>query len=107
MEPEIFMGKAILVLGMHRSGTSVVSGAMVRLGAAAPRTLMPATHDNMRGYWESTRIVYFNEELLASAGSTWDDWRAIDARWYLSSVAGDFRARAIQTSSGEYRLQLD
>jgi hypothetical protein len=102
MEPEIFMGKAILVLGMHRSGTSALSGAMVQLGAVAPRTLMPATRDNMRGYWESARIADFNDELLACAGSTWDDWRAIDARWYSSSVAGDFRARAKPLLEAEF-----
>jgi len=75
---------------------------MVQLGAVAPRTLMPATRDNMRGYWESTRISDFNDELLATAGSTWDDWRAIDPRWYSSSVACDLRARAKTLLEAEF-----
>lgn len=48
------MRKVILVLGMHRGGTSAMTGVMARLGAEPPLTLMAAAPDNERGYWEST-----------------------------------------------------
>ncbi|MEJ0095230.1 MAG: hypothetical protein WDN46_18045 [Methylocella sp.] len=88
------MRKAILVLGMHRSGTSAVAGVMAQLGIAAPLTLMPATSDNERGYWESLRLAALHDELLASAGGKWDDWRAFDREWHSSASADHFKARA-------------
>ena len=42
---------AVVVLGMHRSGTSSVAGALVRLGGMAPLHLMPPQLDNERGFW--------------------------------------------------------
>ena len=49
---------AVLVLGMHRSGTSSVAGALIRLGGAAPLTLMPPHEtQNPRGFWESLVFV--------------------------------------------------
>jgi hypothetical protein len=44
---------AALVLGIHRSGTSSVAGALVRLGGNAPLHLMPPQPENERGFWES------------------------------------------------------
>lgn len=68
---------ALIVLGMHRSGTSSVAGALVLAGGAAPRRLMPAAIDNPRGFWESTAIAEFNDQLLGAESSTWHDWRAV------------------------------
>ena len=42
--------KALLVLGMHRSGTSALTGLLVQLGATAPRTLIRATRTIRTGY---------------------------------------------------------
>jgi hypothetical protein len=70
--------KALLVLGMHRSGTSSMAGAMVRLGAAAPLNLMPPADDNPTGFWESTVLATLNDQMLAAGGSRWDDWRQFD-----------------------------
>ena len=70
---------AYVVLGMHRSGTSSVAGTLALLGAAAPRTLMGPAQDNPKGFWESQVVTAFNDRLLATAGSAWDDWRALDA----------------------------
>src|SRR5271166_89873 len=67
---------AVLVLGMHRSGTSSVAGSLVRLGGAAPLHLMaPATDNNERGFWESDVVTALNDELLATSESNWADWR--------------------------------
>lgn len=64
---------AYVVLGMHRSGTSSVAGALSHLGAAPPASLMPPKADNPSGFWESERISDFNEEILNSIGTTWLD----------------------------------
>lgn len=69
---------ALVVLGMHRSGTSAMAGCLARLGAGRPRTEIAPTVNNPRGYFESEPIMAFNDRLLALAGSAWHDWRGPD-----------------------------
>jgi len=63
----------ILVAGMHRTGSSALSGVLNRLGAAAPGELLPPSEDNRKGYFENKRIRAFHDWLLAELGSRWDD----------------------------------
>src|SRR5271168_1288187 len=62
----------IIVLGMHRGGTSAVSGAAVRLGVAPPLTPVPAANDNAGGFYESLPVVYANYRILLAAGCAWN-----------------------------------
>ncbi len=64
----------ILVLGMHRSGTSVATRIISLLGADLPQGLVPPADNNPTGYWESRDLLTLNDRLLASGGSRWDDW---------------------------------
>ena len=93
---------AVLVLGTHRSGTSSLSGTLARLGCAAPATLMGANEFNERGYYESERIVAFDDAILASAGSAWDDWRAFNPSWRDSPVAPGFLDKGRALLAEEY-----
>jgi hypothetical protein len=96
------MRNVILVLGMHRSGTSAAAGFMVKLGGAQPKTLLPADDGNERGYFESQALMTFHDELLASAGSSWSDWRQFNPAWYQSPTATTFRKRAKQLFKEEF-----
>ena len=92
----------VLVLGMHRSGTSAVAGALTKLGGGLPKHLMPATPGNVRGYFESVALMGFHEELLESAGSEWSDWRLFNPQWGQSPVAAEFRRRAKELFAEEF-----
>ena len=72
--------KAILVLGMHRSGTSVQSGIFNILGAYQGDHLIPANADNAKGFYENIQINRLNNYILSTElnGLTWDTVRAID-----------------------------
>lgn len=70
------MKTALVVLGMHRSGTSSVAGALTLLGATAPKTLMAPAADNPKGFWESDVVMALNDALLSERGLIWSDWRA-------------------------------
>jgi hypothetical protein len=59
------------VLGMHRSGTSALTGMLAQAGLHAPRDLMPATPRNPQGYWESLGVVESNDRMLQQLGRTW------------------------------------
>ena len=69
---------AILVLGMHRSGTSALTWMLGRLGAALPGDAIAASGDNARGYWESQALVKADDQLLRVARSSWFDPRPLD-----------------------------
>jgi hypothetical protein len=88
------MAKVLIVLGMHRSGTSAIAGALSKLGGGAPKNLLDANEGNERGFFESAPMMGFHDELLASAGSHWADWRAFDPAWYGSAPFDDYKNRA-------------
>jgi len=68
----------LLVLGMHRSGTSALTRVLNIAGAALPATLMGATTYNMTGHWESDVLFQYHETMLAEMGSVWDDWQVLN-----------------------------
>src|SRR6185437_6508044 len=64
--------RAVVILGMHRSGTSAVAGAAVRLGAAGPRRPLDASDDNPSGFYESEQVVAQNHKMMKQAGCAWN-----------------------------------
>ncbi|MGP1274826.1 MAG: hypothetical protein ACQRW7_05355 [Caulobacterales bacterium] len=92
----------VLVLGMHRSGTSAFTRVLNLLGCQVPASLMAANANNPTGYWESVRIFQLNTRLLASAGSAWDDWLEFPESWYRSPPAKSFLGEAQELLSEEF-----
>jgi hypothetical protein len=68
LEPPV---SGVLVLGMHRSGTSVATRLVNLVGPSTSIDLLGPTTWNPRGIWESRSLIGFNDELLASTGHTW------------------------------------
>jgi tetratricopeptide (TPR) repeat protein len=93
---------AIVIAGMHRSGTSAVAGALVAMGCSPPRTLMPATEQHPNRTWESSRLVELNDRILESAGSIWCDWRPLNPDWFETPVADAFRVEAQSAIEDEF-----
>jgi hypothetical protein len=60
----------ICVLGMHRSGTSCLTGIMQNFGVQLGDVFTENLH-NQRGNRENSRIVNLNEELLSANDATW------------------------------------
>jgi hypothetical protein len=92
----------VVVLGMHRSGTSSAAGTLVRLGAAAPQHLIAPDAGNERGFWESRVIVDLNDAILAAGGSDWRDWRQFNPERIDGVEAHAFRARAKAALAEEF-----
>lgn len=82
--------RALLILGMHRSGTSALSGVLQRLGLPVPRTPLPADHGNPTGYAESAALAAFHDRLLQAVGSRWDAWVGLEPGWVHSPNAIHF-----------------
>lgn len=69
------MKTCIIVLGMHRSGTSALTGTLEKIGIMLPQDLLPAYEDNPKGFFEGQKVIELNERLLAANGSNYDDTR--------------------------------
>ena len=85
---------ALVVAGMHRSGTGAVARVLSILGCDVPRTLSAADSQDECGHWAAQSVIDLNDAILASAGSAWDDWQAFDPAWYDAPAAAEFRRRA-------------
>ncbi len=72
----------VLVLGMHRSGTSALAGVFSMLGFNAGDDLLPAVaDDNPKGYFEHAQVVRVHDQLLSAFGMHWQDGRALPEGW--------------------------
>jgi hypothetical protein len=92
----------IVVLGMHRSGTSSLAGALVRLGGAAPTHLMDPAPGNARGFYESPVIMALNDDVLSAADSHWADLRRLSRSRIDAPTEKALRARALSALAAEY-----
>lgn len=62
----------VIVLGMHRSGTSMLSGLLVHgIGYKVGGPLIGAAFDNAKGFFERIDVVLQNDEFLQSQGAWW------------------------------------
>lgn len=93
---------ALIVLGMHRSGTSALAGVLGHLGVSLPQDLMAPTDMNAKGFFESNSITGLNERLLASAGFTWWDPRCFPDEWFETDEAAELMEEAVKTLHDEF-----
>lgn len=93
---------AVLVLGMHRSGTSMLGGILDRLECRGPKSMLPASEWNPKGYFESSEVVKLNDAILGSLGLRWDDWQAVDQGWQDAPRFVEFRKRISEVIAEEY-----
>ncbi|MCX5792998.1 MAG: hypothetical protein NTY45_12405 [Elusimicrobia bacterium] len=64
--------RLIVVLGMHRGGTSALTRGLKVLGVELGDNLMPPfAGENETGYWEDLDIYALNVEMLGVIGSDW------------------------------------
>jgi hypothetical protein len=95
--------RALVVVGMHRSGTSATAGVLNLLGASLPKAVMPAVLGaNDVGFFEPSRIVEIHDELLAAAGSFWHDTSPVPDAWFRSPPARAFGRTLKATYLEEY-----
>src|ERR1700731_2068994 len=80
----------ILVLGMHRSGTSALAGALGAMGGQLPKRAAGPRIDNPNGFFEPIEIILTHDRLLAAAGTSWSDFDAIPSEWFGSQEAERF-----------------
>lgn len=104
MAEEVGTATVICTIGMHRSGTSVVSRLLNLLGVhlGADEAMMRAADDNPKGFWEHHPLVMINEEILARFGGGWDAPPAFPPVWPQHHDLDDLRTRARTILADEF-----
>jgi GT2 family glycosyltransferase len=88
--------RIILVLGMHRSGTSAVTRGLEVLGVNLGDRLMPALPGvNEKGFYEDLDVFNLNVALLKELGHDWHTLKPIGRQELLGQVAERFYVPAI------------
>ena len=72
----------LMILGMHRSGTSVATRMFNFLGADPGGDMLESGEDNPQGFWEPREIVHLHDELLEYLGYSWNDSRPLQYKWW-------------------------
>jgi hypothetical protein len=93
----------LLVLGMHRSGTSAMTRLLSMAGAKLPATLLGAGRGNEAGHWESSALLAYHDRLLHTLGSDWSDWRALEIGKVALGRRRDIKAEIADLIASEYR----
>ncbi|MGB8275105.1 MAG: sulfotransferase [Alphaproteobacteria bacterium] len=95
--------QGIFVLGMHRSGTSAVTGALAHMGVAAGDNLLPAREGvNDKGFWEQSDAVDLNDAILQRIGSFWDDFRLSPDGWWRAPELVPLRRQLLSILRTEF-----
>ena len=88
------MKKCLIVLGMHRSGTSAIMGVLkafsVEIGSGGSGFIKPS-FDNQKGFFELLDIVKLNDRIFGSLRSSWDSLYALQENWWKRSEIDEYR----------------
>ena len=83
----------IVVLGMHRSGTSALARTLAFLGADLPQQSIGPAPGNPLGHWEPATLVTVHNELLQETGRAWYGWRMFDPDAISEDGLAAYKAR--------------
>lgn len=86
----------VFVLGMHRSGTSMLTRILNLLGLETSNNLISAGAHNAMGYWESAGVIALNDRILRAMHSAWYDPQPVVVSELPSSDWDAFTAEARQ-----------
>lgn len=85
--------RVIIVLGMHRSGTSALTRVLNLHGMELGSRMIGPGADNETGFWEHQDIVGIHDKILKALHSSWEDetlpdqwWLKKSFRWHLKKL---------------------
>jgi hypothetical protein len=89
--------RAVLILGMHRSGTSAIARGVAALGVYLGNDFLDAQPENPTGYWEDRNLVEIDDRVLRELGLTWDSLELFDPM-----LLDRFRIRLLRRKARRY-----
>jgi hypothetical protein len=96
--------QVVAVVGMHRSGTSLVTRILNLLGVelGPEARLMHPGPDNPLGFWEHEEIVELNDEVMGLLGGSWHEPPAFEPGWETSPALSGLRGAALEVIRREF-----
>ena len=92
---------ALVVLGMHRSGTSALARVINLCGAYLPAKVQPPhLRNNAKGFWEPVDVIDLNDRVLKQLGGSWD--RVDFALPGSGPIFEEFKTDALDVLEREY-----
>ncbi|HYL26892.1 MAG TPA: sulfotransferase [Candidatus Nitrosotalea sp.] len=91
------MSTAVVVVGMHRSGTSALARGLKALSVNLGENFFDLQPDNPTGYWEDRSVVALNQRVLEELNLKWDDTHLIS-----SDRLRHYRVRLVQYKAAYY-----
>ena len=89
--------RIIVVLGMHRSGTSAITRGLKAIGVDLGEKLMPAVAGiNEKGFWEDLDVYDLNNDLLHFLGHEWHTLEPIQRSECEQDDLVSFKLRAVE-----------
>lgn len=92
----------VLLVGMHRSGTSALARVLNIAGVALPAHVLAANPTNPAGHWEPERLVDLHEQMFAELRTSWSDWRRLDVGDLPPARLAHYKAKIAQLITEEY-----
>lgn len=95
---KISQRKAICIVGMHRSGTSMVANVLQKSGLdlGPEDQFIPAMAENPQGFFEQQAIVDLNDELLAHFSGSWYAPPEFPENWAQDVALQPLKEKALQ-----------
>ena len=93
---------ALVVVGMHRSGTSAVSRILNLLGADIAKKLLPPRTSNPAGFWESKDLMILHDKTLESVGAAWDDVTYLPPFWHNNEVLKPYQEQFAEVVGNDF-----
>lgn len=87
---------AICVLGLHRSGTSMLSNLLAKSGIywGPPEALLGPKKENPKGYWEHQEIIELNDNILTYFSGAWNQVPHFPKDWFNDPGLTPLKQRA-------------
>jgi len=93
-----------LILGVHRSGTSALSGVLTQLGYDPGRSLIESNPFNERGYFELESLNRLMDDALQAMDRSWDDFRPLPGDGMSIPAMKSIRIKLSTLLTSEYDL---
>lgn len=97
--------KVVCVLGMHRSGTSMITRIINLMGVFLGKTenMMEANKDvNSEGYWEHIEIVKINGAIFNELNSSWSSTKPLPDKWWDLPNIKKYKVKLLQLIKSEF-----
>ena len=93
---------AILPLEPRAAAPPCLTHRLNALGAKLPEQLVEPAHTNVFGFWEPTKLMEIDDEILSAIDRTWYDRQPIPRAWFRPKAAYAFQKRIASVIASDY-----